>query len=99
MNRHTGRMAAPFFLFPCRVLLSVFDISSRGQERQVNQEEVMPRHTSQTTEFLGMFLPAAAALGQSSPSGAEDMRCSLVPLFLSIPVSGCQSVPQKRQHD
>jgi hypothetical protein len=54
----------------------------------------MPRHTSQTTEFLGMFLPAAAALGQSSPSGAEDMRCSLVPLFLSIPVSAVNPYPR-----
>jgi hypothetical protein len=54
----------------------------------------MPRHTSQTTAFLGMLLAAAAALGQSSPGGAEEMRCSLVLLFLSIPVSAVNPTPE-----
>jgi hypothetical protein len=55
-------------LFPCRLLPCVFDISSRGQERRVNQEDVTQRHTSQGAAFLGMLLAAAAAVAQNNPA-------------------------------
>jgi hypothetical protein len=81
----------PLFLFPCRLLLSVFDTSSNGRERQVNQEEVIQRHTSQTTAFLGMLLAAAAALRQSKEITMKYQRLLVSALFVCTLVFGSHS--------